>query len=62
MDTGERLRGSGIPLEDVISHFRERCRYCGHHRIMHAADGSCEGVMNKPCGSGCDSFEPEAPF
>jgi len=26
---------------------------------MHNELGKCEGVMNKPCNSGCDSFEAE---
>ena len=54
-----RIRDSGIGLADLISHFRERCKACGHHRIMHDSEGYCEGVMNKPCNSGCESFEAE---
>lgn len=54
-----RIRSSGIPLEDIISYFRVKCRACGHHRIMHDEKGMCGGVMNKPCGSGCDMFDPE---
>lgn len=57
--TDERIAGSGIPLADLISHFRVKCRHCGHHRIMHDEHGRCEGVMNKPCTSGCDAFAPE---
>jgi hypothetical protein len=45
--------------EKLISHFREKCKICGHHRIMHNELGACEGVMNKPCTSGCDKFEAE---
>jgi len=26
---------------------------------MHDEFGKCEGVMNKPCNSGCDKFNPE---
>ena len=58
-DTESRIRDSGIPLGELIAHFRIKCRACGHHRIMHDDAGKCEGVMNKPCTSGCDSFEPE---
>ncbi|RNJ77228.1 MAG: hypothetical protein D9C04_06340 [Nitrosopumilus sp. B06] len=58
-DMESQIRDSGIPLGDLIAHFKIKCRICGHHRIMHDADGACGGVMNKPCGSGCDEFEPE---
>lgn len=57
--TQSKIDGAGIPLEELILHFREKCKVCGHHRIMHSASGGCEGVMNKPCMSGCDSFEAE---
>jgi len=57
--TQNDILGSKISLEDLISHFREKCSVCGHHRIMHDSIGKCEGVMNKPCTSGCDSFNPE---
>ena len=56
---GERIAGSGLSEEELIRHYREKCRACGHHRIMHDAAGACEGVMNKPCSSGCDAFEAE---
>ena len=48
-----------IPMSKLISYFREKCRICGHQRIMHDDSGKCEGVMNKPCSSGCDGFIPE---
>jgi hypothetical protein len=54
-----KIRDSGISLAELIAHFREKCKICGHHRIMHNELGVCEGVMNKPCNSGCDSFEAE---
>ena len=57
--TLSKIDGSSIPMPELISHFRERCKMCGHHRIMHDASGYCEGVMNKPCNSGCESFDPE---
>jgi hypothetical protein len=50
---------SKISLENLITHFREKCSVCGHHRIMHDSIGKCDGVMNKPCTSGCDAFSPE---
>ncbi len=59
VDLESRTREAGISTAELISHFRERCKYCGHHRIMHDEAGRCEGVMNKPCGSGCDAFVPE---
>ena len=58
-DTESKIQQSGISTADLISHFREKCKICGHHRIMHDAEGKSEGVMNKPCNSGCDKFEAE---
>ena len=54
-----KIRESGISAAELIGHFREKCKVCGHHRIMHNELGVCEGVMNKPCSSGCDAFVPE---
>jgi len=54
-----QIKDSEIALHDLIAHFREKCKICGHHRIMHNELGVCEGVMNKPCNSGCDAFESE---
>lgn len=54
-----KILESGISTTALISHFREKCKVCGHHRIMHNELGVCEGVMNKPCTSGCDGFDPE---
>ncbi len=58
-DVESQILASGIPMGSLILHFREKCRICGHHRIMHDQAGRCEGVMNKPCNSGCDGFEAE---
>lgn len=55
----EKLSKQDIPIGDLIAYFRVKCASCGHHRIMHDKDGKCEGVMNKPCTSGCDKFKPE---
>ena len=38
------IEKSNIPLAEIISHFREKCKICGHHRIMHNELGVCEGV------------------
>jgi|TARA_B110000438_G_scaffold37257_1_gene37062 hypothetical protein len=54
-----KIDKSDISLVDLINHFREKCKICGHHRIMHNHLAKCEGVMNKPCTSGCDNFESE---
>ncbi|AFS80620.1 hypothetical protein NKOR_03630 [Candidatus Nitrosopumilus koreensis AR1] len=54
-----KIQQSEISTAELILHFREKCKICGHHRIMHDAEGKCEGVMNKPCTSGCDKFEAE---
>ena len=54
-----KIEQSKISVTDLISHFREKCKICSHHRIMHNELGQCEGVMNKPCTSGCDKFEAE---
>jgi hypothetical protein len=58
-ETELKIKESGISTAKLIEHFREKCKICGHHRIMHNELGKCEGVMNKPCNSGCDSFEAE---
>lgn len=58
-DTSSKIEKSGISVAELITHFREKCKICAHHRIMHDENGKCEGVMNKPCTSGCDSFESE---
>jgi len=58
-ETESKIRASKISIVELISHFREKCKICGHHRIMHNDLGACEGVMNKPCTSGCDAFDPE---
>ena len=55
----EKIKKLGIPLGNIIFYFREKCKNCGHQRIAHNELGKCEGVMNKPCGSGCDMFIPE---
>jgi len=57
--TDSKIAQSAIPMSDLIAYFRVKCRNCGHHRIMHDDIGKCEGVMNKPCNSGCDKFIPE---
>ena len=54
-----KIQKSDMATGELISHFREKCKICGHHRIMHNDLGKCEGVMNKPCTSGCDNFIPE---
>jgi len=54
-----KIKKSDIPTSDLIEYFREKCKVCGHHRIMHDEFGKCEGVMNKPCTSGCDLFTSE---
>ncbi|MBA4459547.1 MAG: hypothetical protein H2B02_01490, partial [Nitrosopumilaceae archaeon] len=51
--TENQIHQSGMETKDLIAHFREKCKICGHHRIMHDEHGKCEGVMNKPCNSGC---------
>ena len=57
--TEYKIQESGISVAELIAHFREKCKICGHHRIMHNELGKCEGVMNKPCNSGGDKFEAE---
>ena len=57
--TENKIQRSDISMNELISHFREKCKTCGHHRIMHDEHGKCEGVMNKPCNSGCDLFVSE---
>lgn len=54
-----KIQESNLSVTELISYFREKCKICGHHRIMHNELGVCEGVMNKPCNSGCDCFDSE---
>lgn len=58
-ETALKIDNANIPVSELIAHFRERCKICGHQRIMHDDHGYCEGVMNKPCNSGCELFEAE---
>ena len=58
-ETKSKIQDSDLSTVELISHFREKCKNCGHHRIMHNELGACEGVMNKPCTLGCDMFEAE---
>ena len=58
-ETESKIEQSDVSVAELISHFREKCKICGHHRIMHDNLGKCEGVMNKPCTSGCDKFHAE---
>ena len=39
-----KIKNSEITNAELISHFREKCKICGHHRIMHNDLGACEGV------------------
>ena len=57
--TAEKIEKSEITVAELIIHFREKCKICAHHRIMHSNLGKCEGAMNKPCTSGCDGFVSE---
>ncbi|HJM79975.1 MAG TPA: hypothetical protein QF656_05525 [Nitrosopumilus sp.] len=54
-----KIKESDLTITELIFHFREKCKLCGHHRIMHNELGKCEGVMNKPCMSGCEKFTAE---
>lgn len=58
-ETENKIKESTISLHELILYFREKCKTCGHHRIMHNEFLKCEGVMNKPCNSGCDQFVME---
>lgn len=55
----DKIKNSEFTTRELIAHFREKCKTCGHHRIMHDELGKCEGVMNKPCTHGCDLFVSE---
>ena len=54
-----KISGLSIPKSELWEYFKTKCSVCGHHRIMHDESGRCDGVMNKPCNSGCESFVPE---
>lgn len=58
-NTESKIHQSGLETKELITYFREKCKICGHHRIMHDEKGICEGVMNKPCNSGCEGFVVE---
>ena len=58
-ETESKIEQSDVSVAELITHFREKCKICGLHRIMHDNLGKCEGVMNKPCTSGCDKFNAE---
>ena len=58
-ETRVKIEKSELTVAELISYFREKCSICAHHRIMHDDLGKCEGVMNKPCTSGCDKFNAE---
>ncbi|MCE9653308.1 MAG: hypothetical protein K8Q89_09710 [Nitrosarchaeum sp.] len=54
-----RIEKLDVPMSELIGYFRGKCSKCGHQRIAHDDSGKCEGVMNKPCNSGCDNYVPE---
>lgn len=54
-----RIAKLDVSMGELIAYFRGKCSTCGHQRIAHDEFGKCEGVMNKPCSSGCDNFNPE---
>ncbi|CAD6518428.1 conserved hypothetical protein [metagenome] len=54
-----RIEKSDVSMKELVAFFRCKCSVCGHQRIAHDEYGKCEGVMNKPCSSGCDSFISE---
>ena len=58
LEIESKISQSGIPFSLLEEYFRIKCRVCGHQRIAHTAFGNCNGVMNKPCSSGCDKFSP----
>ena len=55
----DRIEKMDVSMNDLIMFFRGKCSVCSHQRIAHDESGKCEGVMNKPCTSGCDNFIPE---
>ncbi len=34
-ETESKIQDSNLSNAELISHFREKCKICGHHRIMH---------------------------
>ncbi len=59
LSLGARIAKLNISMTELTAYFRVKCSNCGHQRIVHDEFGKCEGVMNKPCSSGCDVFDPE---
>jgi len=39
-----KIEQSELSIAELISYFREKCKICGHHRIMHNSLDVCEGV------------------
>ena len=54
-----RIAKLDVSMNELTAYFRGKCSNCGHQRITHDEFGKCEVVMNKPCSSGCDNFNPE---
>ena len=34
-ETESKIEQSDVSVAELITHFREKCKICGHHRIMH---------------------------
>ena len=41
-----KIEKSEISTAELIGHFRQKCKTCGHHRIMHNEFGQCEGAVS----------------
>lgn len=54
-----KIASLDVPYNQIIEYFGMKCCICGHQRIAHNELEKCEGVMNKPCTSGCDKFVSE---
>ena len=59
MELHTKIAKASISMGELTEYFRTKCSTCGHQRIVHDEFGKCDGVMNKPCSSGCDEFSPE---
>ena len=51
-ETASKIVQSEISNAELITHFREKCKICGHHRIMHNELGKCEGAGLQLCPPG----------
>ena len=59
-DTETKIQESDISTAEIIISFQRKMqRFVAIIESCITNLEICEGVMNKPCSSGCDGFDPE---